>query len=171
VPNYTRSLRGDVKIILNRMIRDGTIASFEANFHNPASLTFSLHIRVSADLGVAPGTGVFNERRRELRDRILGELQPISAGVTVTVRDATAAASNDIKRILCRQARELLGWTRARHAKAAGVGSDVLARFERGERATRPEAVAAILSALTAAGIEFTGDGVQLKPEALKQKQ
>ena len=164
-----RALRSNVNVILNRMIRDGVIVSFETNFNDPASVAFGVHIRVISDLGVAPGTEAFDERRRELRDSILSQLEPVAPGVIVSVRGTKVAASTDIKR-RCRQARELLGWTRARHARAAGVGSDVLARFERGETSTRAEAVAAILSALTAAGIEFTGDGVQLRPEALKRQ-
>ena len=86
MPNYTRSVRGDVNVILNGMIRDGVITSFETNFSDPVSIAFGLHIRVLAHIGAAPRTRAFDERRRELRDRILGQLKPIAPDVIVSVR-------------------------------------------------------------------------------------
>jgi hypothetical protein len=49
-----RSLRGDVNVILQGMISDGLIASYETNFDNPTSLALAPHIRVAADIGIDP---------------------------------------------------------------------------------------------------------------------
>jgi transcriptional regulator with XRE-family HTH domain len=50
-------------------------------------------------------------------------------------------------------------------AHTAGVSRNSIGYFERGQRATRPETLAAIIGALEAAGIEFTTNdpGVRLR--------
>jgi hypothetical protein len=172
MPNYTRSVRGDVNVILNGMIRDGVITSFETNFSDPASIALCLHIRVLADLGVAPRTRAFDERRRELRDHILRQLKPVAPDVIVSVRGIganrspkPAAAPGGITGEQCRAARRLLGMSLERFAPVAGVGFQAIGAFERKETVPRPETLAAIVGALEAAGVEFTdGDepGVKL---------
>jgi transcriptional regulator with XRE-family HTH domain len=57
------------------------------------------------------------------------------------------------------------------HAHVAGVGVHAVGNFERGETVPRAETLAAIVGALTGAGIEFTEDGVRIRPEALKRKR
>ena len=70
--------------------------------------------------------------------------------------------------------RELLGWSRAKLAVEADVGAHVIAMFEKTGRVMPPGSlapkfgrIAAIRTALEAAGVEFTnGDapGARLKP-------
>src|SRR5215217_7312231 len=79
-----RSVRGNVNAILNGMVRDGVITSFETNFDNPLSTQFGLHVRVAADqLGSGAG---FEERRREMQATIIRQLEPLAPGVIVSVR-------------------------------------------------------------------------------------
>ena len=175
MPNYTRSVRGDVNVILNGMIRDGVITSFETNFSDPVSIAFGLHIRVLAHIGAAPRTRAFDERRRELRDRILRELKLVAPDVIVSVRAAAAGARSPqamtaetpggITGAQCRAARRLLGLSLEGFAHVAGVGFQAIGAFERGETVPRPETLAAIVGALEAAGVEFTDEapGVRLR--------
>src|SRR5215203_885952 len=88
----SRSVRGDVNAILNGMIRDGVITSFETTFDNP-TVAFAPHIRVAADLGIDPRKPAFDERRRELRVRIMRQLEPLAPGVIVSVRGMPAKAA------------------------------------------------------------------------------
>ena len=67
---------------------------------------------------------------------------------------------------LCRAARALLGMTQRELAAAAHVGSQTVADFERGARAPMRNNLAAMQSALEAAGIDFIvdeGEGVGLR--------
>jgi transcriptional regulator with XRE-family HTH domain len=63
----------------------------------------------------------------------------------------------------CRAGRGVLGWSLEALAYKSGIGRDAIGHFERGERATKPETLAAIIGALEAAGVEFTEDGVKRK--------
>ena len=54
MPNYTRSVLGHVNAILNRMIREGTIASFRTYHNDSASGAIGLHLRVLANFSVDP---------------------------------------------------------------------------------------------------------------------
>ena len=162
MPNFTRSVRDDVNAILNGMIREGVITSFETNFSDPASVAFGVHIRVLADLGAAPRTRAFDERRRKLQGRIMRQLEPVAPGVIVSVRGATGTTraaktpAGGITGEQCRAARRLIGLSLERFADVAGVGFQAIGAFERGETVPRPETLAAILGALEAAGVEFT---------------
>jgi transcriptional regulator with XRE-family HTH domain len=78
-----------------------------------------------------------------------------------------------------RAARSLIGWTREQLAEAAGATTRNLARIEAGETKPFPRTLAAIRSALEAAGVEFIaenggGAGVRLRkggaPHALRQR-
>ena len=66
----------------------------------------------------------------------------------------------------CRAARALLDLTQTQLAEAAGFGLSTVVDFERLRREVSADAIAAIRSALEAAGVEFTnGDqpGVRMK--------
>jgi hypothetical protein len=66
----------------------------------------------------------------------------------------------------CRAARALIDYNQADLASQASLGLSTVVDFERSRRAVSIDAVAAIRSALEAAGVEFTnGDqpGVRLK--------
>ena len=68
-----------------------------------------------------------------------------------------------------RAGRGLLGWTRDQLVAASGVPKRTLVRFEDEEASPRNATLAAIRTALEAAGVEFTnGDapGVRLRPTA-----
>ena len=162
----------DADAILNRMIREGTIGSFETNFSDAASLAFGLNIRVLADLGVAPRTRAFDERRRELRDRIMRQLEPMAPGAIVSVRGTPAKAAPEaaapaktgrITGEQCRAARRLLGWSLEKYAHRAGVSLGAIGAFERGESMPRPETLEAIIGTLKAAGVEFIEDAPGVK--------
>lgn len=72
----------------------------------------------------------------------------------------------DIAPAQLRAARALVDWSRDQLAEAAQTTTRTLARIEAGENVPRPATLAAIRSALEAAGVEFTnGDapGVRLR--------
>ena len=71
----------------------------------------------------------------------------------------------------CREARRLLGIHQEALARAAHVFPETIARFEAGQTQSTFPMRAKLRTALEAAGIEFTEDGVRLRPEALKRKQ
>jgi predicted transcriptional regulator len=78
--------------------------------------------------------------------------------------------SDDISPNQLRAARSMIGWTREDLADASGATTRNLARIEAGEIKPRPRTVAAIRSALEAAGVEFIpenggGAGVRLRKE------
>jgi transcriptional regulator with XRE-family HTH domain len=69
-----------------------------------------------------------------------------------------------------RMARSALRWGVRDLARHAGVAMDTIARLERGETTLHPRTLAAIRSALEAAGIEFIdenggGPGVRLRTQ------
>jgi transcriptional regulator with XRE-family HTH domain len=68
----------------------------------------------------------------------------------------------------CRAARGLIGWSQEQLADAAGVAVRTLISFEAGDRKPYQRTLAAIRSALEAAGVEFIaqddgGPGVRLR--------
>lgn len=74
----------------------------------------------------------------------------------------------DIAPAQLRAARALLDWSRDQLADAAATTTRTLARLEAGENVPRSTTLAAIRSALEAAGVEFIaenrgGPGVKLK--------
>jgi transcriptional regulator with XRE-family HTH domain len=65
-----------------------------------------------------------------------------------------------------RGARGLLGWSQTELARSAGLSEPTIKRFETGQTNVSEAAIAKMVSALEAAGVEFTnGDqpGVRLK--------
>lgn len=58
----------------------------------------------------------------------------------------------------CRAARALLYWTQPDLAEATGITRETIANFERGARTPRAGNLAAIQTALEAAGITFLND-------------
>ena len=67
-----------------------------------------------------------------------------------------------------RAARALLNWSQAELEAAAKVAKKTIADFERGSRQPHPRTIAAIRTALEAAGVEFIaenggGAGVRLR--------
>ena len=74
----------------------------------------------------------------------------------------------------CRAARALLDLTQTQLAEAAGFGLSTVVDFERLRREVSADAIAAIRSALEAAGVEFTnGDqpGVRMKSPSCNNGQ
>ena len=68
----------------------------------------------------------------------------------------------------CRAARELLDWTQAKLAEAAGLLLSTVVKFERSGRAVAAGAVPTMKRALEFAGVEFisengSGVGVRIK--------
>ncbi|MBP0492453.1 helix-turn-helix transcriptional regulator [Pararoseomonas indoligenes] len=73
---------------------------------------------------------------------------------------------------LCRQARELLGWSEQYLATIAGCSRQTIVNLESGRNRPYGATVVAIRSALGAAGVEFTepeagGAGIRLRKAAL----
>jgi len=66
---------------------------------------------------------------------------------------------NDINPVQLRAARALIGWSRGALAEAAGTTERTIARIEDGDTAPRQSTVAAIQSALEAAGVDFIPAG------------
>jgi transcriptional regulator with XRE-family HTH domain len=58
-----------------------------------------------------------------------------------------------------RAARELIGWSRAKLAKLSKAGNGMITDFETDRRPLSPEAIAAIVAALAAAGVVFDRAG------------
>ena len=171
------SIRGDVNAILNDMVHNGVITSLETNFDNPLSTPFGLHVRVAADQIGRERDAAFDQRRRELQASIIRQIEPLVPGVIVSVRGlprpraATSVVPGAITADQCRAARRLLGWSQETHSHAAGISSQGVGAFERGEVVPRPETMAAIIGALEAAGVELKDGDVRLRPEALKRKR
>jgi len=97
--------------------------------------------------------------RCSLRNVVISDtVLPMMASVNVANSEITPAQS--------RAARGLLDWPRDVLAECSGVNKRTILRFEAAEGDTRPATLAAIRTALEAAGVEFTnGDapGVRLK--------
>ncbi len=53
----------------------------------------------------------------------------------------------------CKEGRRVLAWSVEELAYTAGLGRNTIGAFERGQRATRPETLAAIVEALKSAGV------------------
>src|SRR5215203_5944439 len=123
------SVRGDVNAILNDMVHNGVITSFETNFDNPLSTPFGLHVRVAADQIGTDRDAKFDERRRELQGMIMRQLEPLAPGVIVSVRGvprpraAAPVSPGGITVDQCRAARRLLGWSQETHSHEAGISS------------------------------------------------
>jgi transcriptional regulator with XRE-family HTH domain len=82
------------------------------------------------------------------------------------------ASHDDIKNAItpgqAKAARSLVGWTQDQLTAATGIPKRTLARFELGEGAPQRRTIAAIRTALEAAGVEFIpenggGVGVRLR--------
>ena len=58
----------------------------------------------------------------------------------------------------CRAARGLLDWTQRRLAEAARVGLSTVRAFENGKKAPIPNNLAAMQTALEAAGVDFIAE-------------
>ena len=64
----------------------------------------------------------------------------------------------------CKEGRRVLAWSVEELAHRAGLSRNSIGYFERGQRATRPETLAAIVGALESAGVVFTnGDELGVK--------
>jgi len=82
-----RSVRGDVNAILNGLVREGLISGFETNFGSPLATALALHVKVTADLITDPRIPGYDERAvRAIRNRIAKEIDPLSPGVVVSIR-------------------------------------------------------------------------------------
>ena len=64
---------------------------------------------------------------------------------------------------LSRAARGLVDWSQAELAQAAAVSLSTVRDFEKGRRKPIPVTITAIQRALEAAGVRFTGRGVELE--------
>lgn len=62
-----------------------------------------------------------------------------------------------------RAARGLLGWTQAYLAEGIGVSRPTVIDFESGKREPNPTTLFAMMNELVAAGIVFTGRGVEFR--------
>ena len=69
---------GDINAVLNRLVREGTIAGFWTNL-GEAPTPFGLHVIV------APVGPVDQAGAEDLRARVAQRLEPLAADVTVTV--------------------------------------------------------------------------------------
>lgn len=88
----SRSVRGDVNAILNRMIRDGVITSFETNF-DTLSVALAPHVKVTANMVTLAGKeGYDPEGVMRLRKDIMRKLEPLAPGVIVSVRETPSPA-------------------------------------------------------------------------------
>ena len=89
-------------------------------------------------------------------------------GQKVNQRDKHLSDTMIIFPSQCRGARGMLGWSQADLADAARISRPTLVDFERGARTPYPNNLAAIRTALEAAGVEFIpenggGPGVRLR--------
>src|SRR5215204_1093898 len=104
-----QSLRGNANAVLNGLIREGVITSFETNFDSASALGI-LHIAVSADLITDPRIpGYERPKVMAIRNRVTKELKGAGAAdVMVSVR----SASNDPVRVVgtqvCARIRDVL---------------------------------------------------------------
>lgn len=81
-------------------------------------------------------------------------------------QEASRLAEDDISAAQCRGARGMLGWNQNQLAEAANVSRMTVVEFEGGRRVPHSNNLAAIRSALMAAGVVFTGGderGVKLR--------
>lgn len=69
-----------------------------------------------------------------------------------------------------RAARGFLDWSQEQLANKAGCARLTIADYENGKRTPMPNNLKAIVGALEQAGIEFTADGVKLRPAPEKKK-
>jgi hypothetical protein len=83
------SLRGNVKTVLNGLIREGVITSFETHFDSASALGI-LHIAVTAALITDPRIpGYERPKVMAIRNRVTKELESAGAAdVMVSVRSA-----------------------------------------------------------------------------------
>ena len=87
----TRSIRGDVNAILNRLVGEGIITGFETNFDSPLATALALHIKVTADLITDPRIPGYDDKAvRAIRNRIPKDIKPLSTGVVVSIRQTPA---------------------------------------------------------------------------------
>src|SRR4051812_3898680 len=87
------SLRGDVKAVPNRLMRESVITGFETNFDNPISIALALHVKVTADVVTDSRVpGYDGMRVRAIRNRVTKEIEPLSPGVIVSVRGSDEPA-------------------------------------------------------------------------------
>jgi hypothetical protein len=70
-------IRGDVNAILNALIREGVIASFETSFDSKANATKPVHIVVTVDSATAPDAA---------KRAVMHALDRFSSRVRVTVK-------------------------------------------------------------------------------------
>lgn len=77
--------RGDVNVLLNRLIREGVIGGFKTNFDGP-SVAQGLQVVVTAGEAAEQGASRPDPKRVEaLRNRVSRELKKLDAEATVTV--------------------------------------------------------------------------------------
>ena len=89
MPGGRGSIRGAVNVILNGLVQDGVINSFETNFDSASALGI-LHIAVTADLITDPRVpGYDRPKVMAIRNRVTKELEGAGAAdVMVSVRSA-----------------------------------------------------------------------------------
>ena len=68
-----------------------------------------------------------------------------------------------------RAARGLLGWTQGYLAEGVRVSRPTIIDFESGKRAPHENTISVIVGELSAAGINFTKDGVEVRDWPLKR--
>jgi hypothetical protein len=71
-----RSVRGDVNVILNRLVREGMIASFETSF-NDREATGRARVTITPASTVDP---------EAVKRTVAAALEPFSGAITVTVK-------------------------------------------------------------------------------------
>ena len=85
------SIRGDVNAILNGLIREGVITSFQTNFDS-LSGALAPHIMVTADVVTLSGKPGYDPTRvAQIRNTVLRSLNPIGPGLIVSVRGTVPA--------------------------------------------------------------------------------
>ena len=88
----------DVNAILNTMIEEGLITSFETNFET-LSVALAPHVKVTTNMVTLAGKkGHDPEGVQRLRKDITRKLEPLAPGVIVSVRETPSAGAPKRKR-------------------------------------------------------------------------
>jgi hypothetical protein len=80
-PRKTARSWGDINLTLNRLVREGVISKFKTNLSSPDRNS-------GLEVAIIP---VPNSDAEEARERVLGDLEALVEGVTVTIQEPEPA--------------------------------------------------------------------------------